>query len=165
MNIEKVLFVAQWLQLPNEERLLMRELFGIPRTSGSIMIDGKLQSDGCTQSDLRAVSVSAMQNFLDSDVEDFDVLLQATFSKVSVMVKEKQQELLNEIKHLQAKDRRENLLVVVSSLVDSIKKLPVDMQFEVKQEIDLLLNAAVKTTVESEVKETKTNAKGTKKAK
>lgn len=153
MQIEKLLSVHTWLQFGNEERLLMRELFGIPRSSGSIMLDGKLTSDGHTQGDLRVVTVEKMQRFLNSNETDFDTLLALTMEEVYSTVKAKSDARFAAQLDAIYQEKLENAKKLIVSLMSSIKQLPIEAQIELKKEVDLLLaNQTTPNETDKEVK-------------
>ncbi len=150
MQIEKVLYVSQWVQFGNEERLLMRELFSIPRSSGTIMLDGKLTSDGCTQSDLSAVTVEKMQRFLNSTEESFDILLANTLEEVYSLVKAKHDARFAEQLQVQHDEKMANATKIIASIMTSIKNLPIEAQQLLKQEVDVLLGQSTETNETSQ---------------
>lgn len=61
----------QWLELPMATRQRLVQIFHIPRSSGTVVEDGRVASDGHTHRDLESISVLAMQALLDTDVVDF----------------------------------------------------------------------------------------------
>lgn len=56
--------IPQWLSLTIETRQRLKELFSIPRSSGSQVNDGVVVSDGHTHEDLKRVSIEAMVKYL-----------------------------------------------------------------------------------------------------
>ncbi len=67
----------QWLQLDNDIRILLTQIFNIKRSEGSLIQDKTVISDGHTYQDLAVISVPAMQAYLLDTVEtDFFKLFQ-----------------------------------------------------------------------------------------
>ncbi len=67
---------VQWISLPITTRMRLVQLFNIPRSSGSLVQDNKVISDGYTHNDLLHISVEKMQKLLDTDEKDFFVLFE-----------------------------------------------------------------------------------------
>ncbi len=67
---------VQWVSLPIDIRMRLVQLFNIPRSSGSLVQDNKVVSDGYTHNDLMHISVEKMQKLLDTDEKDFFVLFE-----------------------------------------------------------------------------------------
>lgn len=80
--IRQQLTIPQWLDLPVETRKKLKEVFSIPRSTGSQVIDKTVVCDGHTHKDLMSISVEAMQKFLDSKAEDFWNLFDVTLEKI-----------------------------------------------------------------------------------
>ena len=77
-NLEKLeyrLSPAQWLTIPHVKRIKIAEVFGIPRSAGTIVEGGVVRSDGHTFDDLSHLSVENMQNFLGTKETDYMNLL------------------------------------------------------------------------------------------
>jgi hypothetical protein len=75
------LYPHQWVQLPEDVRMYLSELFDIPR-SGSAHVDGNvLVSDGRTAKDLEVITISRLQMVTKSDSEDFHTLLKMCINK------------------------------------------------------------------------------------
>lgn len=66
-----ILSVANWLTVPSEIRERLRNIFGIGRSSHTIVNEGKIESDGTTYQDLQALTIEKMQRYLSSDSTDF----------------------------------------------------------------------------------------------
>lgn len=75
------LTTTQWLALPHETRMKLREVFHIPRSEGTIMQDNKVLSDGYNHRDLSVISIAAMQGYL-GDTPDAGVEFYALFDRV-----------------------------------------------------------------------------------
>lgn len=56
--------IPQWLALPMPVRLHLKKVFGIPRSEGSNMVDGRVISDGHTHPDLARITPEAMEAYL-----------------------------------------------------------------------------------------------------
>lgn len=85
MNIQ--LSIHDWLELPMEVRVRLRQVFSIPRSEGSRVVDNKVESDGTTYKDLGVVTIEAMRKYLGvPDTEatelDFKSLFEASVFKV-----------------------------------------------------------------------------------
>ncbi len=76
--------VHDWLQLPMEVRMKMREIFGVKKSQGSLVEGNVVKSDGSTYVDLQAITVEKMQKFLDSSLTDFVDLFNRTVGKIEV---------------------------------------------------------------------------------
>lgn len=76
------LFTYDWLQLPNEVRLKLVEIFKIPRSGGAVIEDNRVITDGYTQIDLDTITTLAMQAYLDTDETDFAILFKAVLKKI-----------------------------------------------------------------------------------
>lgn len=120
--LENLLTTYHWLQLSNEERLLIKKTFGVHRSGGTIIEDNKVKSDGHTVDDLRAINVESMQKFLESENEDFDTLWNGVIETIRDMIEEEKVRKEKEILKQLAEERRGSLLNVVESIVESIKK-------------------------------------------
>ena len=75
------LVIPQWLALPMPVRLHLKKIFGIPRSEGTNLVDGRVVSDGHNHYDLAHITVPAMQLYLDSDEADFHKLFAMTLEK------------------------------------------------------------------------------------
>lgn len=154
--LENLLTTYHWLQLSNEERMLIKKIFKIRRSGGTVVEDNKVKSDGHTVDDLRAVNIESMQEFLDSKNENFDALWHGVIETIRDMIIEEEEKRKQEIKKQQSEERKGALMNVVESIVDSIKKLEPDMQLEVKKEVDgLVASFLVVTKPTHETKRTK----------
>lgn len=96
MAYEHILTRYEWLKLSHEERVKMREIFEIPRSSGVEMVNNKIISDGSNEHDLKAVNIASMQKFLDhADMDDtFESLYNATLEKLAVLLKPEEEKVL-----------------------------------------------------------------------
>lgn len=161
----KELTIANWIQLSNEERLLMRELFNIPRSGGTIMLDGKLQTDGHTVYDLRAVNLESMQKFLDVISDDWDELLTNTILEMRNILVLRKRAQAEEVKEQIANNLQETINAMIVPIMNSVKKLPPEGQIALAQEIDKLLVEFANPSVATEpIQNHVTESKGTRKA-
>lgn len=72
--LHKQLNTHEWLELPLPIRFKLIELFNIPRSSGTLVQDNTVISDGYTYKDLAHITVEKMQKYLQLGVENFDEL-------------------------------------------------------------------------------------------
>jgi hypothetical protein len=77
--------VHDWLALPMLTRVEMRKIFGIPRSSHTLVDGNVVKSDGTTHDDLKAITLEKLQVFLNADPEqaDFVKLFNATVLKIA----------------------------------------------------------------------------------
>ena len=80
--MEIQLNVNDWLKLPIDTRLKLRELFDIPKSEGVILEDGIVKSDGTTYEDLQAITVEKMRLHLDSEDPDFVSLFHEVVARI-----------------------------------------------------------------------------------
>ena len=76
---------TDWLGLPIEVRLKLREAFGIKQsgpTQAILGTFGKSLSDGCNDKDVSLINVEAMQKYLGTEEKDFFTLFQAVLAKL-----------------------------------------------------------------------------------
>ncbi len=76
----------QWLQLPIPVRTQLKKVFGIPRSSGTVVEDNRVTTDGHTHGDLAFITVEKMQDFTHSEETDFFVLFEKTLAIVDGIV-------------------------------------------------------------------------------
>lgn len=72
----------EWLKLPMEVRVKLREIFNIPKSEGARVVNNTVESDGHTFRDLQALTVEKMQSYLDSKEDDFVKLFDEVLAKV-----------------------------------------------------------------------------------
>lgn len=77
---------VQWVSLPINIRMRLVQLFNIPRSSGSLVEDNEVVSDGYTHDDLTRITVEKMQKLLDTDEKDFFRLFQSVVDTLSAPV-------------------------------------------------------------------------------
>lgn len=82
-KFKQYITVSQWLGLDSLTRQKLAIEFGIGKSTGMEIVDGKIVCDGTTQNDLKAMSVGAMIAYLAEDLEYFDVdLCNSLFTNV-----------------------------------------------------------------------------------
>ncbi len=79
----QTLSLHMWLSLDNETRHKLRLLFSIPRSSNTVVNDGKIESDGTTNEDIQHLTIKKMQDFVLSNSEDMHQLLNAVLNKIN----------------------------------------------------------------------------------
>lgn len=77
---------TQWLGLSMPLRMKLKEVFVIPRSSGTHVQDNTIISDGHTHGDLAHITVEKMQTYLHSEETDFFELLNASINKAAVQI-------------------------------------------------------------------------------
>lgn len=90
------LSVHDWLQLPVEVRIKLKEIFGIPKSEGTLIEGNVVKSDGHTYKDLSAITLEKLQKFLHRDDEDFAVLINAAIDKVKADLEAEKEAVINE---------------------------------------------------------------------
>lgn len=71
-----------WTSLSAEQRLRIRALFDIPRSSHVVVNDGRMETDGTTNEDFKHLTTEKMQAYLGSDSTDFHRLFDMVLSRV-----------------------------------------------------------------------------------
>lgn len=75
-----------WLQLPQEVRSKLVQIFNIPRSGvGHVNYTGKgaeIVSDGYTNTDLKSIGIASMQQYLNSNQDDFTSLFKAVLKSL-----------------------------------------------------------------------------------
>lgn len=72
----------EWLKLPWQQRIKLIEVFKIPQSSFTHVSAGEVVTDGHTNKDLSAISISAMQEYVGSKSDNFVELFAATLKKI-----------------------------------------------------------------------------------
>lgn len=76
--------VHDWLQLPMDIRQKLAVIFNLNRSGGNILEDNVVISDGYSHKDLAAITVDAMQKYLETyEINDFVTLFDLVIDKVS----------------------------------------------------------------------------------
>lgn len=81
-GIEQQINVHDWLRLPAYIRGLFVDQFDIPRSTGTVVEDGHVSSDGHTYSDLSVINIGALQEFLGIEEPDFAKLIRLTAKRL-----------------------------------------------------------------------------------
>ena len=84
-----ILSVHTWVSLPTEVRYRIRALFDIPKSAGTIVNDGVIETDGTTKEDFKHLTIEKMQKFLQSDSTDFYKLFDLMVAKVNDDIEQK----------------------------------------------------------------------------
>lgn len=81
------LSVELWLEQSPEVRAKLKEIFQIPRSKGSEIVNDpqgiRVVSDGHSYDDLKAIGVESMQQYLNSSEEDYFKLFNALIDKLT----------------------------------------------------------------------------------
>lgn len=77
-----IISMHTWVSLTQEQRHKMRAIFGIPRSSSTIVHDGRLESDGTTSEDFSHLTIQKMKDWLKNDSDDFHLLFDLCISKI-----------------------------------------------------------------------------------
>ncbi len=81
---QPLLNLHTWVSLPNEVRYKIRTLFNIPCSGNVVVNDGRIETDGTSTEDFKALTIEKMQEYLKTDLADFNKL----FDMVVVKIKE-----------------------------------------------------------------------------
>lgn len=77
------LTIPQWLALTAEQRATLKVLFQVPRSSGTLVEDNRVVTDGHTHPDLAHITVEKLQAFTGKAKEqDFFKLFELTLKKI-----------------------------------------------------------------------------------
>lgn len=86
--------VHDWLALPMQTRIKLREIFHIPRSKGSLVEGNVVKSDGTTHDDLKAITIEKMMAYIDlpalegREPQDFVTLFNGVIEKIVDLDKE-----------------------------------------------------------------------------
>ena len=111
--------VSQWVSLPFETRQRLVELFGLNRSGGSLVEDGRLKTDGYTEKDLSEISMERMQKLLNSDSENFYDL----FDKVLTFVEEQRTAEVNKQKEAKAHKSEEAQRIATETAMQTLAEV------------------------------------------
>ena len=81
--MQPIISLHLWVSLPNEVRYRIRALFNIPRSSNTIVSDGRIESDGTTNEDMKSLTIEKMQKYVESTSSDFHKLFDEVLAKVN----------------------------------------------------------------------------------
>ena len=85
-NLERmnpILNISMWVSLPNEVRYKIRSIFNIPRSSNTVVSDGRIETDGTTNEDFKHLTIDKMQEYLKSDSKNFHELFDLVVARVT----------------------------------------------------------------------------------
>ncbi len=71
-----------WVSLPSEVRHKIRILFKIPRSSNTVVDDGKIITDGTTDEDLKHLTTEKMQEYLHDTSTDYHKLFDKVIARI-----------------------------------------------------------------------------------
>lgn len=77
-----ILSMNTWVSLTPEQRNRIRALFSIPRSSHTVVNDGRIETDGTTVEDFGHLTVEKMKVYLKSDSDDFHKLFDLVLGRV-----------------------------------------------------------------------------------
>lgn len=77
-----ILSTNTWVSLTSEQRNRIRALFSIPRSSHTIVSDGRIETDGTTADDFNHLTIEKMKVYLKSDSDDFHKLFDLVLGRV-----------------------------------------------------------------------------------
>lgn len=78
-----IISIATWVSLPTEVRYRIRALFKIPRSSNTVVNDGRIETDGTTHEDFKHLTIEKMQDYLNVVHSDFHKLFDGVVARVS----------------------------------------------------------------------------------
>lgn len=81
--MQTILSMNMWVSLPNEVRYKIRALFNIPMSGSTMVNDGRIETDGTTYEDFKALTTEKMQSYLDDTSTDFHKLFDKVVAKVN----------------------------------------------------------------------------------
>ena len=80
--MQPIISIHTWLSLSDEVRYSIRSIFKIPRSSNTVVNDGKIETDGTTNEDFKHLTVEKMQTYLNDTSTDFYKLFDRVIEKV-----------------------------------------------------------------------------------
>ena len=81
--MQPIISSHMWVSLPNEVRGRIRHLFKIPQSSNVVVNDGRVETDGTTNEDLKHLTIEKMQAYLSDTSTDFHKLFDKVIMKVN----------------------------------------------------------------------------------
>jgi len=81
--MQPVINISMWVSLPTEVRYRIRGIFNIPRSSNTVVNDGRIETDGTTNEDFKHLTIAKMQDYLPSDSTDFHKLFDQVVARVT----------------------------------------------------------------------------------
>lgn len=82
MNTQPILNLHTWVSLPNDVRHRIRVLFNIPRSGSVFVNDGVIETDGTTPQDFKVLTITRMQEYLKSEIDDFNKLFDLLVARI-----------------------------------------------------------------------------------
>ena len=80
--MQQILSLGSWVSLPNEVRWRIRNIFNIPRSGVSDVVDFRIVSDGTTHEDIKVLTAPKMQEYLGTKEQDFHRLFDLVVARV-----------------------------------------------------------------------------------
>lgn len=127
--IKAQLTIPQWLMIERATRYRMVDLFKIPRSSGTVVVNNVVTTDGHTHEDLSVITVEKMQEFLeDKETTEFFSLLNKVVHKIEKEVeneelkKEQEKEIVAEKKIEQFQEQVMESVKTITELSQEIVK-------------------------------------------
>lgn len=146
-----------WLKLSNEQRIVMRDAFVIPRSGGVEMQNGIVTSDGSSERDLSAISVESMQAFTGSKETSFEALFNLSIARVDGIIEARRKEDEDALNRTNADERNRKTQELVESILATIESMPLDAQMRIKVRL-----SSIGEHKTEDVKESSTPKKGKK---
>jgi hypothetical protein len=115
------LTIPQWLSFSYQIKQRLIEIFNIPKSSGSLVENNKVISDGHTHNDLLSISVEKMQEYLNSTETDFYALFNAILEKLEKEQKEVEdndQKLKEEQESLQVEQYQKDVVEAIKNVTE-----------------------------------------------
>lgn len=81
--MQPIINMHLWVSLPNEVRHRIRVLFSIPRSSSTVVNDGKIETDGTTYEDFKHLTIEKMQNYLGSKSSNLYELFDQVVARIN----------------------------------------------------------------------------------
>lgn len=162
--MEQLITQFHWMQLNNEQRILMREVFNIPKSGGVVIQNNTMLTDGSNENDLKAISIESMQKFVASPDTNFEFLYNSTLIKVDQMIKERKEKEYQELEKENTHKRLFEINDIVNSTLETIINLPLDAQIKIKTALNHIgeQKENVKETSSTEENKESSNQQGTK---
>lgn len=169
--MEKLVTQFHWMKLSNEQRILMREKFNIPKSGGVVMQNNTMITDGSNENDLKAINTVSMQNFLLKEdpstkypLDTFEALYTKTIETIDNILASKEFNRQVELAAEKNAQRSDSIDSIVSSILTTIDNIPLDAKARIYTYLASELNTHVKednSTKEIEQGSDQQVAKGT----
>lgn len=98
MEIKPQITQNIWLGLNGDTRAQLKKIFEIVQSRGCVIDDNKIISDGCTDNDLKAITLEKLQSFLGTTQGDLFSLFSAVVNRI---------ERPNEVKEIRENAQKE----------------------------------------------------------